>query len=155
MPPETIDHTMLQQLADSGSIRAAQVVGQAGGWSLVVSYGTAERALAAQRSRKIRVFRRFETLVGYLKDMGIEQFSVDAASFAEPESEARSRPDRAAALRQTHAAAAHDKWFREQVEEALLAADEAGAQWVSQETIKADIARSRDGLRARLKGTNG
>ena len=34
------------------------------------------------------------------------------------------------------AAAAHDAWFRREVEEALRKADEPGAVWVSQEEVE-------------------
>ena len=97
MAAETIDHSTLTELVEAGALRGAHVVGQPGGWSLRVKYGAAERALAAQRSRQVRVFRRIETLVSYLKDVGIEHFDVDAADY---EAEGgRTRPDRAEAMR--------------------------------------------------------
>jgi len=37
-----------------------------------------ERALAAQRSHQVRIFRKLETLVEYLKGVGIPRFDVDA-----------------------------------------------------------------------------
>jgi len=40
-----------------------------------------ERPLAAQHSRQVWLFRRFETLVAYLKGIGIARFEVDAANF--------------------------------------------------------------------------
>ena len=48
--------------------------------AMVTQYGMTERVLAARRGA-VRVFRKFETLVGYLKDLGISQFSVNAADF--------------------------------------------------------------------------
>ena len=61
---ETITHPTLVQLVAAGAVRV--VVGQPGGWSLLVRYGLAERALAAQRSKQLRVFRKLDTLVIYL-----------------------------------------------------------------------------------------
>jgi hypothetical protein len=62
-------------------VRSVHIVGQPGGWGILVKYGMAERALAAQRSQQVRVFRKFETLVGYLKGVGIARFDVDAANW--------------------------------------------------------------------------
>ena len=62
--------------------RNMHAVGQPGGWTLLVRYGLAERALAAQRSKQIRVFRKLDTLVLYLQQIGVSRFEVDAASFS-------------------------------------------------------------------------
>lgn len=116
MATETIDHTTLHRLVEAGAVRAAHVVGTSGGWALTVKFGLNERPLAAQRSRQIRLFKKLETLVSYLKDVGIAQFDVDASNY-NPESQTRSpRPDRSAALKRAHEAVAYDAWFREQVQ---------------------------------------
>ncbi|MBY2916894.1 hypothetical protein [Rhizobium leguminosarum] len=128
MTAETIDHTTLSRLVEAGSVDAVHVVGKTGGWSVVIRYGKAERPLAAQRSRQVRVFKRMDTLVSYLKDVGISRFEVDATDYAPG---IASRPDRAAALRRTHEAAEYDKWFRKQVEEAIREADDPNAVWIS------------------------
>ena len=44
-------------------------------------YGLAERALAAQRSKQLRVFRKLDTLVIYLQQIGVSRFEVDSAGF--------------------------------------------------------------------------
>ena len=141
MAAETIDHSTLTELVEAGALRGAHVVGQPGGWSLRVKYGAAERALAAQRSRQVRVFRRIETLVSYLKDVGIEHFDVDAADYQAEGG--KTRPDRAEAMRRAHEAAAHDKWFRDQIEEAIKEADDPNTEWVPHEVVKQDMARQR------------
>ncbi len=91
-----------------------------------------------------------EALVSYLKDLGIERFDVDATEY-EVEG-GTSRPDRAEAMRRAHEAAAHDKWFRVQVEEAINEADDPRTEWVSHEVVKQDIARQRAKLLARING---
>src|SRR5690349_14589699 len=128
MTAETIDHSTLSRLVEAGAVEAAHVVGKTGGWSVVIRYGKTERPLAAQRSRQVRVFKRMESLVSYLRDVGISQFDVDAADYVPGTA---SRPDRAAALRRTHEAAEYDKWFREQVGEAIREADDPNAIWIS------------------------
>lgn len=155
MAMETIDHGTLARLVEAGAVRGVHVVGQPGGWSLRVKYGAAERTLAAQRSRQARVFRRMETLVSYLKDVGIERFDVDAADYEAEGGKAHARPDRAEAMRRTHEAAAHDRWFRGQIEEAIKEADDPNTEWVSHEVVKQEMARQRAELLARIKGDNG
>lgn len=119
MATETIDHTTLNRLVEAGAVRAAHAVGTSGGWALMVKYGLTERPLAAQRSRQVRLFKKLETLVSYLKEVGIAHFDVDASNYS-PDSQLRNmRPDRSEAMKRTHEAAAHDKWFREQVQESI------------------------------------
>lgn len=151
MSAKTIDHATLARLLEAGSVRA-HVVGRPGGWAVLVQYGTTERPLVAQRSRQVRIFRRMETLVSYLRGMGIQRFEVDAAEYAQGGGKSNRRPDRAEALRRAHEAAAHDAWFREQVEVALMEADDPSAEWISQERVKEDMERQRAELLARIKG---
>lgn len=117
--PETIDHTTLARLVEAGAVRGAHVVGQPGGWAVMVKYGMQERPLATQRSRQVRVFRRLETLVSYLKDMGLSRFDVDAANYDQDSATVAKRPNGAEALKKAHEAAAYDKWFREQVQASI------------------------------------
>ena len=77
---ETITHPTLVQLVAAGAVRVVVAVGQHGGWTLLVRYGLAERALAAQRSKQLRVFRKLDTLQAYLQQIGVIRFEVDAAN---------------------------------------------------------------------------
>lgn len=119
MATETIDHTTLTKLAEAGVVRSAHVVGQDGGWGILVKYGTTERALAAQRSQQVRIFRKLETLVEYLKGVGIARFDVDAVNYDPHATTAAKRPDRAAAMKEAHAAAAYTKWLKAEIQEAI------------------------------------
>ena len=47
---------------------------------MVIQCGMTARALAAKRGA-VRIFRTFETLVGYLKSIGIAKYQVDASQF--------------------------------------------------------------------------
>lgn len=152
MSTETIDHPTLARLAEAQAVRAAHVIGQPGGWSIIVKYGMTERLVSATRSREVRVFKKFETLVGYLKDLGLSSFDVNAADYDPAGGKTATRPDRSAALKRAHEAAAHDKWFREQVEEAIKEADDPNTVWVSNEDAKASWAKKRAKLVKRLEG---
>lgn len=136
MTHSMIDHATLSRLAEAGAIDKTLVVGQLGGWSIVVRYGKSEHSLAAQRSRQVRLFKRMETLVSYLKDVGISQFDVDAADYA---AESSKRPDRADALKRAHEAAEHDRWFREQVQIGLREADDPSTVWISNEDANKEM----------------
>ena len=76
-----ITHPTLMQLMAAGAVRVVVAVGQPGGWTLLVRYGLAERVLAAQRSKQVRVFRKLDTLVLYLRQIGVSRFEVDASGF--------------------------------------------------------------------------
>ena len=71
-----ITHPTLVQLVAAGAVRVVVAVGQPGGWTLLVRYG-----LAAQRSKQLRVFRKLDTLVLYLQQIGVSRFEVDASGF--------------------------------------------------------------------------
>lgn len=115
----TIDHRTLSHLIEAGAVRTANIVGQPGGWAVVVAYGTTERALAAKRGQ-VRVFRKFETLASYLKEMGLVQYQVDARQF-DPEAlkTERTRTDAAERLRKAHAAAVYVSRLASDVQEAI------------------------------------
>ena len=154
MTHETIDHGTLSRLVEAGAVRGAHIVGQKGGWAVLVTYGLHKRALAAQRSRQVRVFRKFETLVGYLREVGIARFDVDAVNYDPDALQANKRPDRAEALRRAHEAAAHDEWFRAEVQAAQGEADDPATPWVSHDEAKRDSAAWRRRVLAAPEGRN-
>jgi hypothetical protein len=119
MTTETIDHSTLHRLVEASAVSAAHVIGTPGGWVLMIKYGLIERPLAAQRSRQVRLFKKLETLVGYLKGIGIAQFDVDASNYSSDSLTQNPRPDRSIALKRAHEAAAYDTWFREQVQASM------------------------------------
>lgn len=115
----TIDHMTLERLVEAGAVHGASIVGQPGGWSVIIKYGMTERALAAKRGA-VRVFRKFETLVGYLKDIGIACYQVDASKF-DPVAvnTERKRVDASERMKDAHEAASYKGWLTQQVQEAL------------------------------------
>lgn len=102
---DTIDHRTLSRLVEAGAVRGAYVVGQRGGWTIVIRYGMHERPLAAQRSGQVRLFKKLDTVASYLLGIGLASFDVDGANY-ELDALTGRRPDRAEALRRTFAAAA-------------------------------------------------
>lgn len=121
-PDKTIDHSTLRRLVDAGAHVGAEVVGGAGGWGVVISYGRASQTLAATRGAP-RTWRQFETLAGYLKELGIIEYRVNTAEFA-PGAAAGKQDDKRSItaserMKRAHQAAAHDTWFREQVQASI------------------------------------
>lgn len=120
MAADTIDHTTLAALVEAGAIRSATAVGQGREWALIVHYGSTDKTLQAKNSRQVRTWAHLDSLVKYLRQLGIRRFETDASNY-DPKQATTStkRPDKAEALRRAHEAAKHDAWFREQVQEAL------------------------------------
>jgi len=147
---DTIDHVTLTRLVEADAVSDASIIGQPGGWGIVIKYGITERALAAKRG-SIRIFRKFETLVGYLKKIGLVKYQVDATGFDPTALKSARRSEVASArMKATHEAAAYDKWFCEQVAQAQIEADDPNTQWIPHEVVKAEMADQRKVLQARI-----
>jgi hypothetical protein len=146
MSTNTVDTGMAKRLAEAMAIRGASIIGQPGGWSVMLKLGTTEKALGAQRTDKPRTWRSLDRCVDYLKtELHLTRFDLlDATGHGDVELAGKSRNDTSERMRQTHQAAAYDKWFRAQVERGLKEADDPGTQWVSNEAVKAEGARRRE-----------
>lgn len=134
MNTHTIDTSMAKRMVEASAIGGASIIGQPGGWSVILKMGLQERPLGAQRSDTPRTWRSLDRAVAYLKnELQIARFDLlDATNHSQGELLAgKSRADASARLRQAHVAAGHDKWFREQVAVAIEEADAPDAQWVS------------------------
>ncbi|MEQ1949807.1 hypothetical protein [Mesorhizobium sp. CN2-181] len=117
--PSIINGRAVKDLVEAKEIRSALVLGQPGGFAVVVRYGSQERAIAAQRSRRVRLWRNLNTAAAYVRDeLGMQRFEIDMAEH-DPAALDRARPDTAERQRQLREAAEHDAWFRAQVQEAL------------------------------------
>ena len=57
MNTHTIDTAMAKRMVEASAIRGASIIGQPGGWSVVLKLGLQERALGAQRSDTPRTWR--------------------------------------------------------------------------------------------------
>ena len=144
---DTIDRTTLEHLVEAGAVKGASIVGQPGGWGVVVHYGLTERVLAARRGA-IRNFKKFETLVDYLKSIGLAKYQVDATEYepAAPPSD-RKRTDAAERMKNAHAAAAYKGWLTKEVQEAIddprpsVPHDEVMAEWKTERAALAKQAK--------------
>ncbi len=150
----TIDHTTLERLVEAGAINGASIIGEGKGWGVVVKYGMTERVLAARRG-SIREFKNFDTIVAYLKKIGVPRFSVDATNYDPTIAEVTKRSN-AASLRMkaAHEAAAYNKWFLAEVEAGIREADDPNTVMVPHAVVKEDMAKQRKQLLARIAAGN-
>ncbi len=141
---ELIDQSTLISLVQAGTVRTAELVGRPGGWEVVVKNGRKRQALGLKRGNT-RKFRDFATLVKLLKSIGLNEYRMDASQY-DPNVVVRTNPSAAKRLKDTYAAAAHDKWFREEVAEAVKEADDPATKWVSAKDADATWAKKRAAL---------
>ncbi|MFT4247035.1 MAG: hypothetical protein QM581_03220 [Pseudomonas sp.] len=146
--PQTVKLATARELAAAGSIRDTLLVGQRGGYAVLLKLGGGERALAT-RDGSLRLFSGLDAAARVLRDLGIDRYQVDATGLAEDDPVRRKRPDRAAALKEVHQAAAHDEWFRSQVLQARREADDPDTPWVPHDQARDDARRWRRDMLAR------
>jgi len=108
--------------------------------------------LVTSNNRRPRAFRNPVKALEVIRELGLQtgRFSLEAWLPDEVESGRPGRPDRAEAMKATHAsAAAYDKWLREQVQEAI---DELSPTIAHEDVMKKAEARlgaMRQGKRAK------
>ncbi|CDQ11695.1 conserved protein of unknown function (plasmid) [Acidithiobacillus ferrivorans] len=156
MSTHTIDTATVKRLVEARAIHGAAIIGQPGGWSVLLKYGMEERPLGIQRADRPRLWRSLDTCVDYLKEeLHIGRVDLlDATGYsAQNPLPGKSRPDAAERMRKAFAASYHDHWFREQVEIALKEADDPATEWVSHEEVEAMFVQRRSALRARSTAT--
>lgn len=138
---QTIDTATARRMAEAGTIRGVSIVGQPGGWSVMLKTGTHEKPLGSQKQDKPRTWRSLDTLTEYLrKDLSIVRIDgIDATHHSSADIHRPGRPDAAARMKRAHEAAAHDAWFRAEVEAGLKEADDPATQWVPHAEVMADL----------------
>ena len=112
---DTIDQATLVNLIVAGAVHGASVIGQPGGWEVVVRYGHTHKALSAKRGQ-VRLFRKLDTLDNFLRGIGLVQYEVDARQF-DPQAMKAARTNVAAAerLKNAHEAVAYRNWLEGKV----------------------------------------
>ncbi|MCB2425430.1 MULTISPECIES: hypothetical protein [Methylophaga] len=151
MSLQAINQRTLQQLVDDGLVHSATAVPNNDHWELVVNYGQVSRVLATTPGNKVRTWSKMDTLIEYIAKLGITKLETDLTDYTAGVKTSRKRPDRAEAMRQTHEAAKHDLWFREQVNTALAEADSPDAKWIKAEDVRT---RMKQRAKSRLDAVN-
>lgn len=133
---QAINQRTLQQLIDDGLVRSALAVPNNGHWELIVNDGQVSRVLATTTGNKVRTWSKMDTLIDYIAKLGITTLETDLTDYTAGIKTTRKRSDRTKSMRQTHEAARHDLWFREQVIIALIEADSTHARWIDAEDVR-------------------
>src|SRR3546814_15763755 len=95
---ETIDTATARRMAEAGTILGVSVIGQPGGWSVIIKMDRTQKPLGAQKADRPRTWRSLDTLNEYLrKDLHIVH--IDAVDGTHYSREAATRPDPAVRLK--------------------------------------------------------
>lgn len=120
---KTLDVSQATAAAHAGGVLSAILKAEGGSFYVELETRTAGTAvLVTSNNRRPRAFRNPVKALEVIRELGLQtgRFSLEAWRPDEVEFERQSRPDRAEAMKSTHAsAAAYDRWVREQVQEAI------------------------------------
>ena len=117
----TIDTAIAKRMVEARAIRTASIIGQPGGWSVMLKVGKQEKALGAQRSDKPRLWKSLDRCVDYLKnELHIARFDMlDATDFSAEPMTGSTKNSASKRMREAHQAAAHTKWLKTEIQEAI------------------------------------
>ena len=99
MQHQVIKEPTLRELIASGAVRSAVVVAKGPGFALLMQCGENLRSLANKQGEP-RLFASMDTVVPFLKKLGLTRFEVDVTGH-EPGRLRKARPDRSEALKRT------------------------------------------------------
>lgn len=117
----TVKLATARELVAAGAVRHATLLGQKGGYAILLRVGMKDQLLATKAGAP-RVFAQLHRAAGLLRDeLGVARFDVDTTHY-EPGDMIR-RPDRRIARLQEREAIEHDRWFRERVGATLAKGD--------------------------------
>lgn len=121
MNSQTIDTAIAKRMVDANAILGASIIGQSGGWSVMLRLGITEKPLGTQRTDKPRIWRSLDSCISYLtNELHISKFDMlDATNYHKVASTSILRNDTSERMRRAHEAAAYDKWFREGVQTSI------------------------------------
>jgi hypothetical protein len=120
---KTLDMSQATAAAQAGGVLDAILRADGGQFYVELETRTAGTAiLVTSNNRRPRAFRNPARALEVIRGLGLHggRFSLEAWRPDEADVERQGRPDRAEAMKLTHAnAAAYDRWVREQVQEAV------------------------------------
>lgn len=117
----TIDTAIAKRMVDTQAIRTASIIGQPGGWFVMLKIGKQEKALGAQRSDKPRLWKSLDRCVNYLKsELHIVRFDMlDASQYSTVPMTGHTKNKAGERMRLAHEAAAYDKWLQVEIQDAI------------------------------------
>ncbi|MEX3814374.1 hypothetical protein AB3X96_29570 [Paraburkholderia sp. BR13439] len=119
---KTLDVSQATAAAHAGGVLSAILKAEGGAFYVELETRSAGTAvLVTSNNRRPRAFRNPVKALEVIRELGLQtgRFSLEAWRPDEAGFDRAARPDRAQAMKQTHAsAAAYSQWVREQVQEA-------------------------------------
>jgi len=103
----TIDTATARRMAEAGTIRGVSIVGNPGGWCVIIKTGALEKPLGSTKADRPRMWRSLDTLVAYLrKEFSILRIdSLDGTHHSDTDITRPTRPDASLRMKRAHAAA--------------------------------------------------
>lgn len=137
--PSALNLDQFRTAFRSGGLRSVSILASGGEFFVTAEPRTGERVtLATTHGGKLRSFRDAGKAIAILHQIGAHKIEIDTSAWSPGQASlhSRRRPDTALRQRRAHEAAAHDAWFRAEVEQALREANDPRAQWVPQDEVK-------------------
>lgn len=118
---KTIDTPNARRLVEAAAVRGAAIIGQPGGWSIMLKIGMTETPLGTQRTDKPRTWSSLDTCMQYLRDeLSIVRVDgIDASNYSAAAVHRKRRADAAERMKAAHEAAAYKEWLAKEVQEAI------------------------------------
>lgn len=69
-------------LVAAGAVRAASLIGQPGGWAIVLRVGVSEQVIEAKRGG-VRLLRSLDAAARVLDELGLRRFDVDGTNLGD------------------------------------------------------------------------
>ncbi|MDD4914163.1 MAG: hypothetical protein PHW13_03880 [Methylococcales bacterium] len=117
----TIDTPNARRLVDAAAIRGAAIVGQPGGWCVMLKIGMKETPLGTQRTDKPRTWSSLDSCMQYLREeLHIVKIDgIDASNYSAAAIHSKRRQDASERMRAAHQAAAYSDWLEKEIQEAI------------------------------------
>jgi hypothetical protein len=151
---QTLTLDQLRAATQAGGVASVSLKAEGGTFIVAVATHSGDDGLlVTTRTKEPRRFTDLHKAMLLLRAMGIATVQVDATRWNPDEAvPGTSRPDRSAAMKRAHEAAAHDRWFRAQVEDALREAADPTTVGIPHEQVMAEMKAAIDRTATRATG---
>lgn len=79
---QTVQIATARALVAAGAVRAASLIGQPGGWAIVLRVGVSEQVIESKRGG-VRLLRSLDAAARVLDELGLRRFEVDASNLGD------------------------------------------------------------------------
>lgn len=122
MGTHTIDTPMARRLVEAAAVHGAAIIGQPGGWCVMLKLGMQEKPLGTQRTDKPRTWRSLDSCMEYLRtELHINKIDgIDGSNYSAADVHDEKRGQLAALrMKAAHEAIAYNEWLAKEVQEAI------------------------------------